>query len=69
LTHQASHWNIEWDDVLEKSPFVQMANIVVVISSENEKSFFNLEIMVEKRDASLPLSNIVQNNIVSAQGE
>jgi len=29
---------------------------VVVISSEREKCVFNLEIMVEKRDASLPLS-------------
>jgi len=57
LTHQASHWNIEWDDVLEKSSHLfKMTNIVVVISSESEKSFFNLEIMVEKRDASLPLS-------------
>ena len=44
-------------DVLEKSSHLfKMTNIVVVISSEREKSFFNLEIMVEKRDASLPLS-------------
>jgi len=49
LTHQASHWNIEWDDVLEKSSHLfKMTNIVVVISSESEKSFFNLEIMVEE---------------------
>jgi len=49
LTHQASHWNIEWDDVLEIFSLVQDDKIfVVVISSEREKCVFNLEIMVEE---------------------